>query len=147
MKKTITTLALSLTLGLAISQISEAGWGKGLGNGPGSCGSPSCAQSTTADNEAFQEFLAETETLRTDLFEKRSEYFEIMRSGDVDKDEAQVVWSEMFDLKKQIQEKATALGIEPGAGGRGGCGGGPAANASPDCNGSGCGNLNNQAQL
>ena len=149
MKKTLTAIALAAAIGIFVSQGAEARWGKGSGNGfgNGSCGN--CDQNNTIDQEARQNFFDETEDLRNQLFEKRSEYYTLMNSENPDKDEAQMIWGEMFDIQTQIQEKAAEAGMNPqGGGGPGrGCGSFRGGNGpSSGCNGGGCNQNYNNAQ-
>ena len=148
MKKTITTIALTLALGLAAVQASDARWGKGwAGDAASPCGGPGCAQSgEVADFEAMEQFFTDTKDLREKLFTKKSEYLELVNQEDPDKELAKELWSELFDIKQELQAKAVSAGINPNAGPggfgpgpafRGGRGcGGPKGNFG--CNGSGC---------
>ena len=149
MKKLITAIALTAAIGL-FSHSASARWGQGPGNGngggfgPGSCGN--CDQSSTVDAEARQTFYEETEGLRDQLRTLRIEYFSLVNSEDADKDLAQDLWSQMFDLQQQIQAKATEAGLDPQAGRGGkfrngsgrGCGNYAGGNNGFDCNGQGC---------
>jgi Spy/CpxP family protein refolding chaperone len=112
MKKTMTALAIALTLGVIGSQIANAGPGRGWrgGWGPGRCNAPYC---NTEGSEKWQAFRKDTADLRRQLSEKRAEYFDLMNGENIDKHAAQSLWSEMFDLKSQIREKAKAAGIDP----------------------------------
>nr|MBF0222517.1 hypothetical protein [Desulfobulbaceae bacterium] len=142
MKKIITTVALVAAIALG-SQAAQARWGQGAGTNftPGSCGN--CDQNAAVDSEARQTFLADTEELRTQLREIRTEYFTLMNSDTVDKDEAQILWGEMFDLQQQIQEKATEAGLDPqaGRGGKFGNGQGRGCGSNGGGNGQGCGSF------
>lgn len=133
MKKTLVTLALAMAVGLAGINMAEARWGGGgYGPGQGGCNGPRGGQFSAEDQEARQEFFNETKELRTQLREKQAAYFEEMNKETPDKDAANAIWSEIFDLQSQIQAKAAEAGIErglgrgPGFGGRGAnspCGG------------------------
>lgn len=142
MKKIVTTIALVAAIAL-VSQAAQARWGKGGGNNfnQGACGN--CDQNSTVDAEARQTFLADTEDLRTQLREKRVEYFTFMNGDNVNKDQAQILWSEMFDLQQQIQEKAVEAGLDPqaGSGGRFGNGPGRGCGSNGGGNGQGCGSF------
>ena len=121
MKKTMTVLAIALTVGVLGYQIADAGPGRwGGGFGPGYCNGYGTDASATS--QEWQTFQDETADLRKQLFEKRNEYFSMMNGENVDKDAAQALWSDIFDLQKQIREKAEAAGIDPqeGFGPRGG---------------------------
>ena len=127
MTRRIATIALTLTLGLAAAPFAVAGWGHGPGPGAGHVMSPgvNCPTAQAVDDETRQQFFDDTEDLRQQLFEKRSAYFQLMSQANPDKDEAEALWSEIFDLQQEIQAKAAEYGMTPGLG-RGGCGGGPA---------------------
>ena len=96
---------------------------------PGFPSGINCRQQSTVDPQTHQEFMDATEGLRTELLAKRSAYFELMNSTSPAKEEAQQIWSEMFDLQTQIRAKATELGITPM--------GGPGFGSSGPCNGTG----------
>ena len=149
MKKTLTVIALIAAIGFFASQGAQArrGLGNGPGNGfgPGSCGN--CDQNYTVDEEVRQTFIEETEELRTRLFELRSDYFALVNGENPDKDTAQTLWSEMFDVRQQIQEKAQEAGLNPQAVRSGWAGKGPGRrgcrsfdhnNGNYDCDGRGC---------
>jgi|GEM_PF-1194336 len=114
MKKLVTAIGLAAAIGI-ISQSVEARWGNGpgTGSGHGPCGN--CDQNSPVDAEARHSFFDETQELRTQLREKRSEYFALLNRDNVDKDEAQTIWSDMFDLQQQLQAKAAEAGLERGA--------------------------------
>ncbi|MCK5228581.1 MAG: hypothetical protein KAI75_06725 [Desulfobulbaceae bacterium] len=123
MKKTLTTLALVAAIGFAGVQAADARWGGGghHGNGPGNCdGSFKGMNFTEEAQEARQEFLDATTDVREQLAEKRTAYRDLMRSEDVDKEQASLLWSEMFDLRAQLKEKSAETGFTPGFARRGG---------------------------
>lgn len=105
-------LAIALTLGVVGNQIANAGPGHGWRGGWGPCGCNGPSYSTET-NEKWQAFRKDTADLRRQLSEKRAEYFDLMNGENIDKQAAQSLWSEMFDLKIQIREKAKAAGIDP----------------------------------
>ena len=106
MKKTMTALAIALTVGVLGYQIADAGPGHwGGGGGPGGCNGPYGA-SNAAPSQEWQTFRDDTADLRKQLREKRTEYHTLMNGENVDKDAAQALWSEMFDLQKQIRDKS-----------------------------------------
>lgn len=113
MKKTLSLLALIVTFGsLAVIQNVSAGrdhmeLDAGLTTGA------HCRQQATVDPKVHQQFLDETEGLRTELLTKKGAYAELMNSPAPDKQAAQQIWSEMFDLQTQIRAKALDLGITP----------------------------------
>lgn len=136
MKKSILALGLALLAGFAVSPMVEAGWGVKGNCGQAYCDSAGCGQNTEVDQEAYDKFYEDTAELRELMVEKRSEYFAAMNEESPDKEYAALIWSEMFDLKEQLREKAEAAGIEvgPGMGGkRFGC----RQNDRGSCNGPG----------
>lgn len=151
MNKRLTAITLAAVLGIFVSHAAYARWaggpGTGNGYGPGSCGN--CNKMAVVDSEAKRAFLEETATMRTELVEKRSAYFALMNNSETpDKEEAQLLWSEMFDLQQQIQAKAIEAGMDPQEAPRGQFGYGPPANrgcrpaadvnAPCGCNNPGC---------
>ena len=115
MKKIVTGVALFVAAGFVALHGAEARWGGNPGQGLGAyCNGPGLNQQVDLDQASLEKFWSETEDLRNLLAEKRNEYFETMNSEDPDKEYAAQIWSEMFDLKLQIREKAEALGLERG---------------------------------
>jgi len=139
MKKSLSIMAILFTVG-SLAFISNVSAGRGQ-MGPGHTPGVSCRQQGTVDPKLHQQFMDESEGLRTALQEKRAAYFEMMRAESPDKATAQQLWSEMFDLQTQIRAKAAALGITPmGPGCEVGppCDGmGPDGEGRPPCNGMG----------
>lgn len=115
MKKSLSLIAIIITAGsLAfISNVSAERGHMGPGPGPAHTSGATCRQQGTVDPQLHQQFMDESEGLRTALHEKRAAYFAMMREESPDKAQAQQLWSEMFDLHTQIRAKATALGITP----------------------------------
>ena len=120
MKKTMTALAIALTIGVLGYQIADAGPGRwGGGGGPSYCNGP-YDDTDASSSQEWQTFRKDTADLRKQLIEKRRQYFSLMNGENVDKNAAQALWSDMFDLRKQIRDKAEAAGIDPEEGfGRG----------------------------
>ena len=129
MKKTLTALAIALTVVVIGYQIADAGPGRGWRG----CNGPYGAYNS-APSQEWQTFQDDTADLRKQLHEKRAEYVAVMNGDNVDKDAAQALWSEMFDLKSQIREKAVAAGINPEDGFGPGRGRGP-GRGEYTCNG------------
>lgn len=134
MKKVLAVAILASLIGFATLQTASAGWGwgggrgNGSGNGPGSCGGPCVEGVSDEDQKVRQDFFDETKDLRKQLFDKRGEYSDVINQENPDKEKAAAIWSEMYDLKKQLRDKAEAAGVGPGKGwGRGDCDG------SADC--------------
>lgn len=115
MKKTIMTLALVVAVGFAGLNIAEAGWGGG-GYGPGFCNGPGgWTRNTSFTYEDMETFHNQTADLRKKMFEKRTEYYEVMNQENPDKELASQIWSEIFDLQNEMHTKALAAGM-PGYG-------------------------------
>lgn len=139
MKKTILSLALAVAVGLAGINMAEARWGGGgYGPGQGGCNGPRGGQFSAVDQEARQEFFNETTELRAQLRDKQAAYFEEMNKENPDKEVANAIWSETFDLQAQIQAKAAEVGFT------GGNGRGPGYDGNTLCGGPGSYNCYNQ---
>ena len=105
MNKSIAAVAVVLLVGFAGFQIAEAR-GDGSGNrGRGPCNGACINQNSEIDQEAYAQFFADTTELRGLLVEKRSDYFAVLNQDNPDKEYAAQLWSEMFDIREQIQEK------------------------------------------
>ena len=113
MKKTLSLIASTLAFGiLPFTQSVGAGQGQ-IASGP-ACPSPvNCRLQSTVAPQTHQQFMDATEGLRNELLVKRDVYFEIINSSTPDKEAAQQIWSEMFDLQTQIRAKAAELGVTP----------------------------------
>lgn len=127
MKKTIMTLALVVAVGLAGINIAEARWGGGGGwmmgdanYGPGYCNGPrGWNAKTSVTYENMGKFHSDTADIRKQMYEKRSEYYEVINQENPDKELAKEIWSQLFDLQNEMHEKAEAAGMQPGYGMRG----------------------------
>lgn len=107
MKKIILTMALILAVGFTGINSASAGWG-----GPGYCNGPGgWADNDTVTYEDMEKFRAETEELWEQLYEKRLEYFEVINREEPDKELAQTIWSEIYDLQFELHEKAVDYGL------------------------------------
>jgi len=116
MKKTMIALATVLTVGVLGYHVANAGpgrWGGDWGPGPGYCNGAYDDDSASAPRQQWQTFRKDTADLRKQLTEKRHEYFTLVNGDKVDKNAAQALWSDMFDLRQQIRTKAEAAGIDP----------------------------------
>ena len=130
MKRFLTIPVLASVLSVAGLQSVDARWGEG-GYGPGSAGCDGSCYGQENDERSgeWQKFQDETADLREKLFGLRTEYAEVLAQDAPDKDEANRIWSEMFDLRAQLQKKAADAGFGPGSGNgrgygrRGGCNG------------------------
>lgn len=128
MKKIIAAVAVVATVGLFGSQFALAqrgmGGGMGPGMGPGNCwqtGTPG-ANAQVMDETTLatrQAFLDATTDLRREMAGKRAEMRAIMNSASPDEARAGKLAEEMFDLRTQIQAKATETGWKGGFGGGG----------------------------
>jgi Spy/CpxP family protein refolding chaperone len=112
MKTAIMTLAAVLTFGLIFSQFASAAPSLERKSGYG-CGGPGYGQSTFSkeDLEARQKFYEDTRESRKQLFELQKEYATVLNTDQVDKDRAEELWSEMFDLRNEIQKLAKDEGV------------------------------------
>ena len=107
MKTAIMTLAAVLTFGMVFGQFASAAPSLERRSGYG-CGGPGSGQSTLSkeDLEARQKFYEDTRESRKQLFELQREYGAALNTDPVDKDRAEELWSEMFDLRNEIQQLA-----------------------------------------
>lgn len=118
MKKTLITLGLVLAVGFLGLNSAKAQWGGGYG--PGACNGPgNFTGETSSAYEDIEQFHNDTAELRKQIFEKRSEYFEVMSQETPDKVLAGQIWSEMFDLQNEMRTKAAEAGMPSGFGMRG----------------------------
>lgn len=139
MKKTMLTLALAATLGLAGFQLADArpggyGPGSGYGAAAGYCDGPNCVAQGAIDEEtrqAREAFYEATQELRRTIQTKQAQLQAAINAGD----EARTITlsEELFDLRDRMRDQASEAGIArgdrfgscggPGLGGRGGYGG------------------------
>jgi Spy/CpxP family protein refolding chaperone len=121
MKKTI-IIGLSLVLGLALVATVALAWGPGFGpgfgRGPGgpAYGSPPIPN-LTADQSAQikalrDSFLKETEPLQKELYAKGQELRALWSTQNADPTAIKAKQNEISDLRSQLQDKATNLGLE-----------------------------------
>lgn len=110
MKTAIFTLAAVLTFGLLSYQLAFAGSNTSQGYG---CGGPGVGRTAlnTENSTARDKFYAETRATRKQLSDLRQEYAVVLNTDPVDKDRAEELWSEMFDLRTEIQTLAKEQGI------------------------------------
>lgn len=105
MNKAILSITLFLAIGLAGIGTASAGWG-GYCNGPGGW-----AGNESITYEEMTKFHEATQEIREQLYEKRLEYFEVMNSEAPDKELAQIIWNEIYDLQLEMHEKAVEFGM------------------------------------
>jgi len=121
MKKTI-IIGLSLVLGLALVAAVALAWGPGFGPGFGrgprgpAYGSPPIPN-LTADQSAQikalrDSFLKETEPLHKELYAKGQELRTLWSTQNADPATIKAKQNEISDLRSQLQDKATNLGLE-----------------------------------
>ena len=115
MKKTLLTLALVLTVGFTGFGIAHAAYGSGGCNGPGGW-----AGGSSITYEEMDKFHNDTAELRNQLYEKRTEYYDVLKQEAPDKELAQTLWSEIYDLQNEMHQKALASGMMQGNGTGGG---------------------------
>jgi Spy/CpxP family protein refolding chaperone len=121
MKKT-TIVGLSLILVLALVATIALAWGPGFGPGFGlgfrgpAYGSPPIPNLTAEQSAQIQALrdgsLKEIEPLQKELYEKGQEFRNLWQSPNPDQAAVAAKQKEIFNLRSQIQEKATSLGLE-----------------------------------
>ncbi len=116
MKKLILVMAAIMAAGVFSYQLVDAGpYGRGGGYGYGCNGNGfGGAGANPEDFAAREKFYEDTREIRSRLFEKRSQYAEVMRTEPADKKRAQELWSEIFDLQKEIDKIAAEQDIALG---------------------------------
>jgi hypothetical protein len=112
MKAFVFSLAAVLSFTFVFSQFASAGPYSGRGYGYG-CGGPGFGSATFSkkDFEAREKFYEETREIRRQLFDLQEEYAKALNSDPVDKERAEELWSEMFDLRTEIQKLAKDEGV------------------------------------
>ena len=114
MKALVLTMAAVLAFGTLSYQFADARpFGRGgYGPGCGNCGNgPAFSEQDLAERDKFYE---ETEEVRAQLFELRQQYAEALDSDPVDKEKAEELWSQIFDLQTEIRKMAKDQGIALG---------------------------------
>ena len=121
MKKTI-IIGLCLALGLALMATVALAWGPGFGPGSGrgfggpAYGSPPIPNLTAEQSAQIQAlrdgFLKEVEPLQKEVYTKGTELRNLWQSPNPDQATVAAKQKEMFNLRSQLQEKATNLGLE-----------------------------------
>ena len=110
----ILVLALVATVALAWGPGFGPGFGRGFG-GPGS-GVPPIPNLTDEQSTQIQAlrdgFLKEIEPLRKELYAKQTELRTLWSSPNPDQAAITAKQKEMLDLRTQLQEKASSLGLE-----------------------------------
>jgi Spy/CpxP family protein refolding chaperone len=118
MKKTI-IIGLSLVLGLALVATVALAWGPGFGRGFGAgpgYGTPPIPNLTadqSAQIQALREtFLKENEPLQKELYAKGQELRKVWSTQNADPAAIKAKQNEISDIRSQLQDKATNLGLE-----------------------------------
>jgi Spy/CpxP family protein refolding chaperone len=121
MKKTI-IIGLSLVLGLALVATVALAWGPGFGpgfgrgfGGPayGSPPIPNLAADQSAQIKALRDdFLKEIEPLQKELYTKGTELRSLWSTQNADPAAIKAKQNEISNLRSQLQEKGTNLGLE-----------------------------------
>ncbi len=121
MKKT-TIVGLGLILALALVATVALAWGPGFGPGFGrgfggpAFGSPPIPNLTAEQSAQIQAlrdgFLKEIEPLQKELYTIGTELRNLWQSPNPDQATVAAKQKEMFNLRSQLQEKATNLGLE-----------------------------------
>ena len=129
MKKAAVITLLVAGLGFTgLYQAQARGWGGGYG---GNCPNFGCGQNyqmlDDASRAKFDAFRTETEDLRRQLAMKRAEKQALLSAQEPNPTDVAKVEGELFDLRTQLQSKATEAGLPAMGGGprgmRGGKGG------------------------
>ena len=114
MKKSMVTLAIISTLGLAGISLAQAaatvarGFAPGYGCGGYGYGAPAASRE---DFETREKFYAETTDLRRQLFDKRNEYVAALNQEPVDSEATRKLATEIADLRQQIGQLAQERGV------------------------------------
>jgi Spy/CpxP family protein refolding chaperone len=117
MKKTI-IIGLSVVLGLALVATVALAWGPGFGRGSGgpAYGSPPIPNLTADQSAQIQalrdSFLKETEPLQKELYAKGQELRKVWSTPNADPAAIKAKQDEISDIRSQLQDKATNLGLE-----------------------------------
>ena len=121
MKKT-TIVALCVILALALVATVALAWGPGFGPGFGrgfggsAYGSPPIPNLTADQSAQIQalrdSFLKENEPLQKDLYAKGQELRKLWSTQNADPAAVKAKQNEISDLRSQLQDKATNLGLE-----------------------------------
>jgi zinc resistance-associated protein len=132
MKRVLAAMALAATIVFFGIQQADAQHGPmGWGGGPGGAncwkanGGQQNAQAMDEETKkAYNAFMDATVDLRKEMFSKREQMRALTFAAEPDQVKIDALAREMFDLRTQIQEKATEAGWQGGFGGPGcGCGG------------------------
>jgi len=117
MKKT-TIVGLGLILVLALVATVALAWGPGFGRGFGgpAYGSPPIPNLTSEQSAQIQSlrdgYMKEVEPLQKDLYAKGQELRKLWSTQNVDPAAVKAKQNEISDLRSQLQDKATNLGLE-----------------------------------
>ena len=118
MKKTI-IIGLSLTLGVALIAAVALAWGTGLSRGFGAgsgCGTPPIPNLTADQSTQIQalrdSFVKENEPLQKELYAKGQELRKLWSTQNADPAAIKAKQNEVSDIRSQLQDKATNLGLE-----------------------------------
>ena len=117
MKKTI-IIGLSLVLALALLATAALAWGPGFGRGfegpaYGSPPFPNLTADQSAQIQALRDsFLKENEPLQKELYAKGQELRKLWSTQNADPADIKAKQNEISDLRSQLQDKATNLGLE-----------------------------------
>lgn len=113
-RKGVLIIGLLFTLGgvALVHQASARGWGGGPGGGSGCpwAGQP-CYQMDEADREKLETFRNETVELRRQIAMKRAEKMALFHHQNPDPNAVARVAGELFDLRIQMQSKASDAGL------------------------------------
>lgn len=114
MKKAITTAAILSIISLAGVQAASAHpGGRNYGNNNDYCGSYGTYDNayTEKDAEAFEKFRAETNSVRKEIFVKRSELNAVLSSDNPDEKKVAKLTGDLYDLETELEAKAEKTGV------------------------------------
>jgi hypothetical protein len=113
MKKVIATAAIMSMISLAGVQAVSAHGGRYYSSNNDYCGAYGTYDNayTEKDTEAFEKFQAETNSLRKDIFVKRSELNALLRNDNPDEKKVAKLTGELYDLETELEAKAEKTGV------------------------------------
>ena len=114
MKKVIATTAILGIISLAGVQAASAHGGRNYSNNYDYCGSYGTYDNTYTekDAEAIEKFRAETNSVRKEIFVKRSELNALLRSDNPDETKVAKLTGNLYDLETELEAKAESTGVK-----------------------------------
>ena len=113
MKKVIATAAILGIISLAGIQSASAHGGKYYSNSYDYCGTYGTYDNTITekDAETFEKFRAETNSIRKEIFVKRSELNALLRNDNPDETKVAKLTGDLYDLETELEAKAEKTGV------------------------------------